>query len=62
VSGGLMDNQTVIYAHQEILRPKLSQEWRDGIKENDGGQGVNSRKIHLIYCKNFCKRHNIPPA
>jgi hypothetical protein len=31
-----------------------------GIKENDGG--VNSSMIHLIYCKNFCKRHNVHPA
>jgi hypothetical protein len=29
-----------------------------GIKENDGG--VNSM-IYLIYCKNFCKCHNVSP-
>jgi hypothetical protein len=29
-----------------------------GIKENDGiKEGVNSTKI---YCKNFCKCHNVP--
>jgi hypothetical protein len=28
-----------------------------GIKENDGG--VNST---MIYCKNFCKGHNVPPS
>jgi hypothetical protein len=28
-----------------------------GLKENDGG--VNSTKI---YCKVFCKCHNVPPA
>jgi hypothetical protein len=28
-----------------------------GIKENDGG--VNSS---MIYCKNFCKCHNVPSA
>jgi hypothetical protein len=27
------------------------------IKENDGG-GVNS---NMIYCKNFCKLHNVLP-
>jgi hypothetical protein len=27
------------------------------IKENDGG--VNST---IIYCKNFCKYHNVPPG
>jgi hypothetical protein len=27
-----------------------------GIKENDGR--VNST---MIYCKNFCKCHNVPP-
>jgi hypothetical protein len=27
-----------------------------GIKENDGG--VNST---MIYCKTFCKCHNVPP-
>jgi hypothetical protein len=31
----------------------------EGIKENDGG--VNSNAIYLIYHKNFCKCHNIPP-
>jgi hypothetical protein len=31
-----------------------------GIKENDGG--VNSTMIYLIYCKNFCGCHNVPPA
>jgi hypothetical protein len=29
------------------------------IKENGGG--VNSIMIYLIYCKNFCKSHNVPP-
>jgi hypothetical protein len=29
---------------------------KGGIKENDGG--VNST---MIYCKNFCKCHNVPP-
>jgi hypothetical protein len=29
-----------------------------GIKENDR---VNSSVIYLIYCKNFCKCHNVPP-
>jgi hypothetical protein len=22
---------------------------------------VNSSMIYLIHCKNFCKRHNVPP-
>jgi hypothetical protein len=30
---------------------------RRGIKENDGG--VTST---MIYCKNFCKCHNVPPS
>jgi hypothetical protein len=29
-----------------------------GIKENGGG--LNSSMIYLIYCKNFCKCHNVP--
>jgi hypothetical protein len=29
-----------------------------GIKES--GRGVNSSMICLIYCKNFCKFHNVP--
>jgi hypothetical protein len=33
---------------------KLFQVWEGRIKENDGG--VNSTKI---YCKNFCKYHNV---
>jgi hypothetical protein len=28
------------------------------IKENDGR--VDSSMIYLIYCKNFCKCHNVP--
>jgi hypothetical protein len=30
-----------------------------GIKEN--GEGVNSIMLYLIYSKNFCKCHNVPP-
>jgi uncharacterized protein (DUF433 family) len=37
--------------------PEMRQE---GIKENDGGSEFNM--IYLIYCKNFCKCHNVPPA
>jgi hypothetical protein len=29
-------------------------------KENDGG--VSSTMIYLIYSKNFCKYHNVPPS
>jgi hypothetical protein len=37
---------------------KLFQEWGyQGVKEND--HGVNST---MIYCKNFCKCHNVPPV
>jgi hypothetical protein len=36
---------------------KLFQEWREGEMKEDGG-GVNSS---MIYCKNFCKCHNVPP-
>jgi hypothetical protein len=32
---------------------------REGIKENNGG--VNSSMIYLIFCKNICKCHNVPP-
>jgi hypothetical protein len=28
------------------------------IKENDGGGEIN---YDMIYCKNFCKCHNVPP-
>jgi hypothetical protein len=28
-----------------------------GIKEHSGG--VNSSMIYLVYCKNFCKCHNV---
>jgi hypothetical protein len=31
-----------------------------GKKENEGR--VNSSMIYLIYCKNFCKYHNVSPA
>jgi hypothetical protein len=24
-------------------------------------EGINSSMIYLIYCKNFCKCHNVPP-
>jgi uncharacterized protein YhbP (UPF0306 family) len=25
-------------------------------------EGVNSTMIYFIYCKNFCKYHNVPQA
>jgi hypothetical protein len=25
------------------------------------GRGVNTSVIYLIYCKKFCKWHNVPP-
>jgi hypothetical protein len=31
----------------------------EGIKENGGGGEFSM--IYLIYCKNFCKWHNVPP-
>jgi hypothetical protein len=31
-----------------------------GIKEND--EGANSSTTYLIYCKNFCGCHNVPPS
>jgi hypothetical protein len=38
---------------------KLHQEWKEwGVKENGGG--VNSSILYLMYCKNFCKCHNVP--
>jgi hypothetical protein len=40
----------------EII-PKLGL-WE--IKESNGG--VNSTMMYLIYCKNFGKCHNVPPA
>jgi hypothetical protein len=30
-----------------------------GINENGGG--VNWGMIYLIYCKNLCRSHNVPP-
>jgi hypothetical protein len=39
---------------------KLFQEWgEERIKENDGV--VNSSMMYLIYCKNLCKCHDVPP-
>jgi hypothetical protein len=32
------------------------------VEKKENGGGVNSSMIHLIYCKNFCKFHNVPPA
>jgi hypothetical protein len=37
---------------------KLIGEWGRGIKENDGGNEF--KYVYLIYCKNFCKGHNVP--
>jgi hypothetical protein len=49
-----------IYANGKI-RPveTIPRTVRGRIKENDGG--VNSSMIYLIYCKNICKYHNVPP-
>jgi hypothetical protein len=33
----------------------------EGIKENDGGNEFNYDTT-MIYCKNFCKCHNVLPV
>jgi hypothetical protein len=49
-----------IYVNGERYLLKLLQEWeKENRKESDGG--VNSTMIYLIYCKNFCKCHNVFP-
>jgi hypothetical protein len=46
------------YENRKIDLLKLFQEWgQEGIKEKM--EGVNSS---VIYCKNFCKCHNVPPT
>jgi hypothetical protein len=44
------------------MRPveTISEMGRGEIKED--GKGVNSSMIYFIYCKNFCKYHNVPPS
>jgi hypothetical protein len=32
---------------------------REGVKENGGG--MNSSTIYLLYYRNFCKCHSVPP-
>jgi hypothetical protein len=32
-----------------------------GVGERRMVERVNSRMIHLKYCENFCKCHNVPP-
>jgi hypothetical protein len=32
-----------------------------GWEEKENGGEVNSTMIYLIYSKNFCKCHNVPP-
>jgi hypothetical protein len=32
-----------------------------GRMKKNSGEGMNSSTKYLIYCKNFCKCHNIPP-
>jgi hypothetical protein len=39
---------------------KLLQEWAEG-GDKRMVEGVNSSMMYLIYCKNFCKCHNVPP-
>jgi hypothetical protein len=47
-----------MYAHGKMRPVETIPEMGEvGIKENDGG--VNSV---IIYCKNFCKCHNVPPV
>jgi galactitol-specific phosphotransferase system IIB component len=48
---------------EKLYLLKLFQEWgKKGIKENGVcGEGVNSSMVYFIYCKNFCKYHNVPP-
>jgi hypothetical protein len=44
-----------MYVNRKML--KLFHEWHRRIK---GNMEVNSSMIYLIYCKNFCKCHNVP--
>jgi hypothetical protein len=40
---------------------KLFQEWGEGGLRR-AMERVNSTMIYLIYCRNFCKCHNVLPA
>jgi hypothetical protein len=31
------------------------------VRIEENGSGGNSKMIHLMHCKNFCKCHNVPP-
>jgi hypothetical protein len=45
----------------EKMRPVETVPGMEGGEIKDNGGGVNSSIIYLIYCKNFCKCHNVPP-
>jgi hypothetical protein len=61
VGGKIMCKYCVhMYVNGKMMPVKLFQEWGERkIKENDGG-GEFKYSI-LIYCKNICKCHNVPP-
>jgi hypothetical protein len=48
-----------VYNFKMILLKLFQEQGKDGIKEN-GGE-VNSSMTYLIYFKDFCKCHNVPP-
>jgi hypothetical protein len=52
----MMQISCIMYGNGK-MRPVETGEWGRGIKENDGGMNSN-----MIYCKNFCKCHNVLPV
>jgi hypothetical protein len=48
-----------MYVNGKMIPVETIQGMGEGGKKENGG-GMNSSMIYLIYCKNFCKCHNVP--
>jgi hypothetical protein len=50
-----------MYVNGKMMPVETIPGWGEEVKRRMV-EGVNLSMIYLIYCKNFCKCHNVPPS
>jgi hypothetical protein len=51
----------IMYANRKKNLLNLFQEWGEGRMKENGIYVEGCIQVYLIYCKNFCKCHNVAP-